>query len=227
MKLKLSYPVKPLHFNQHFGDNPQMYSDPKYGGVIGHNGADFMAYHGQPVYASHDGIAYYEFDNGQGEGVVIKSNDKFDYNGEEVYMKSIYWHLADASLEPKLASPIYKAVGYKPDQTGVSQAGIPVKRGDLIGYADNTGASTGDHLHFGLKPMAINESNGVWFNVEQKNGYNGAINPEPYFDGTFAQDTVVLNQTEAIIQNIMSADATPQQKIGLLKLISDFLKRFF
>ena len=88
--------------------------------------------------------------------------------------------MCDPIKEPQFASPIYKAVGYKPDQTGVSQLGWQVKAGDLIGYADNTGASTGDHLHFGLKPQAQNESNGAWYNTEQLNGYNGAIDPFPF-----------------------------------------------
>ena len=181
-KLELIYPLDTVIVSQPFGANAQFYADPKYGGVIGHNGIDFMAQHGVPVYATHDGIAYYEFDGGQGEGVVIKTSEKFEYNGEEVYFKTVYWHMCDSVKEPQFISPVYKAVGYHPDQTGVSNIGIPVEAGDLIGYADNTGASTGDHLHFSLKPCLVNETNGIWYNIEQKNGYNGAIDATPYFD---------------------------------------------
>jgi hypothetical protein len=48
--------------------------------------------------------------------------------------------------------------------------------------ADNAGFSTGDHLHFGLKPEFVQEEQ-PWtrYNVEQDNGYMGAISPAPYF----------------------------------------------
>lgn len=230
MKFSISYPVKPLHFNQHFGENAVFYSDPKYGGVKGHNGIDFQAYHGQPIYASHDGDAYYEFDGAQGEGVVLRTHDMYDYEGGQVYFKTIYWHMADPIKEPKFASLVWKAVGYKPDQTGLSNTFIPIKRGDLIGYADNTGASSGDHLHFGVKPVAIGEANGAFYNLEQNNGYNGAIDPAPFFDGSFAQDSITViptDQAEAIIQNIMSSDSTPQQKSSWLTIVSNWLKSIF
>jgi murein DD-endopeptidase MepM/ murein hydrolase activator NlpD len=206
MKLQLSYPLDMVIINQKFGNVDPVYTEM---GLKGHNGIDFRASHGIPVYATHDGTAYYEFDSGQGEGVVIRTDQPFDdEQGGECYYKTISWHLCDSLLEPQFASPVYKAVGYKPDQTGVSQIGIPVKNGDLIGYADNTGLSTGDHLHFGLKPQAKNESNGTWINTAQTNGYNGAIDPMPYFDGTYPQQ----------IHNM-------ETQVSLLKKVVDFLKQ--
>jgi hypothetical protein len=56
-------------------------------------------------------------------------------------------------------------------QTLVKQ-GDQVLRGSLIGLSGNTGISTGPHLHFGIKP---NQSNLL-------NGFNGLVDPEPYFD---------------------------------------------
>lgn len=216
MKFQIAYPIKPANINQPFGSNPQLYSDPKYGGIKGHNGIDFQAYHGQPVYAAHDGMAYYEYDGNQGQGVVLRTNYAFDDGlGGWCYYKTIYWHMCDCVKEPQFTSPIYKAVGYKPDQTGVSQTGIAVKRGDLLGYADNTGASSGDHLHFGLKPQAQNESNGAWYNPAQDNGYNGAIDPQPFFDGTFAQDS----QAQTI--------QTLQAKVSILKRLIALWKQLW
>lgn len=68
--------------------------------------------------------------------------------------KTIYYHLKDVAVE----------VGWE------------IKAGILIGHADNTGKyTTGDHLHFGMKLT----KDGITFN--KNNGYNGAIDPAPYF----------------------------------------------
>lgn len=186
MELSLSYPVTPVRFNQHFGTNGTYYQANGIN-ILGHNGCDFGAFHGQPVYAAHDGIALYESDNSSGHGVVIISDQPYDYKGGLVFFKTIYWHFCDPKKEPKYASPIYTALGNKVN----SGKGVFVKRGDLIGFADSTGLSTGDHLHFGLKPINKGRSPkegdapdlniGNWVNVEQNNGYLGAIDPEPYF----------------------------------------------
>lgn len=168
MNFKIFYPVKPASITQYFGANPAMYADPKYGGIRGHNGVDFRALHGQPIYATHPGICYPEIDDHGGNGVVIRSDQSYDYNGQQVYFKTIYWHLTDSNA--------------------VVKTGQHVKAGDLIGYADNTGASTGDHLHFGLKPQAWNESDWTWYNTEQTNGFLGAIDPQPFWNGYCAED---------------------------------------
>lgn len=178
-KFYLFYPVKPFHLNQGFSEDPKTYAQ---FGIKGHNGWDFMAYRGQPVYAAHDGMAYYEVDNNQGEGVIIRSDKSFDYEGQPTWFKSIYWHFCDPDKYPQWRSPI-PMVAY---DGNTDMIGVPVKAGDLIGYADSTGFSTGDHLHFGLKPQRLKD--GVWYNVEQNNGYLGAIDPAPYFNGYFAED---------------------------------------
>lgn len=191
MKFELFYPVTPVSFNQHFGGNAAYYQANGVN-IIGHNGDDLMAFHGQPIYAAHDGVAYYEQDDDAGEGVVVVSNDAFDYKGQQCHFKSIYWHMCDPDKEPKYESPVYVADGRRKN----SGTGFPVKTGDLIGFADSTGLSTGDHLHFGLKPIvpgpgarsgdAPDVGIGNWVNVEQTNGYLGAIDPTPYFNGFFA-----------------------------------------
>ena len=171
-KFELFYPVKPLKFNQKFGENANTFYKDQ--GMVGHNGIDFYTVHGQPVYAAHDGVCYPEIDSSGGNGVVIRTNEAFDYDGPnapvsgKVYFKTIYWHLVNAHA--------------------VVKTGQVVKAGDLIGYADSTGKSTGDHLHFGLKPQAYNEDNFSWYNVDQAGGYLGAIDPAPYFNGYFAED---------------------------------------
>jgi len=191
MKLQLTYPTSPFIINQDFGDRRMIkyYED---NGIqfLGHNGLDLMAKHGQPIYASHDGEAYYEIDTKQGHGVVIRTFEKYEYEDTEFYYKTIYWHLIDTTKDttyPKIVE----------DYTDKTKPGLKVKKGDIIGYADSTGLSTGDHLHFGLKPVA--NMNGAYFNVLDNNGYYGAIDPKPYFIG-YPQENM---KTEPFLSNMM------------------------
>ncbi len=175
MKLKLDYPVAPFITTQPFGVNGEYYR--AHGiNVDGHNGLDLQTYHGQPIYAAHDGRAYYtDNDGNEGDGVVIITTRRFDWDDGKDYFKTIYWHLCDPHKEPQLASPVYRW------RISTKGQGMPVVAGQLIGYADNTGFSSGDHLHFGLKPVAAGENPMDWWNIEQNNGYGGAIDPAPYF----------------------------------------------
>lgn len=197
--LKLSYPVDSPIISQVFGANPQFYSDPKFGGIKGHNGIDFMAQHGYPIYATHDGLASYQIDGGGGHGVIVITDKDFD----GIYYKTIYWHMVDGLKEPKFKSPLQGKTGF-----------TPVKNGELIGYADNTGASTGDHLHFGLKPVAKGEDWGTWMNLEQNNGYAGAIDPQPFFDGSTPARIHILEKQIGILKQLVSLYQQLKTKLG-------------
>ena len=179
--LELYYPVKKpdLIFNQRFGENAtDLY---KKWGLKGHNGIDFFAPDGFPVYAAHDGEVVFSGEDGSaGLGVVIRTLEPKDYGENKVFFKTIYWHLKVGSIKVK--------------------AGDKVTAGQLIALADNTGQSTGSHLHFGLKPTLQGEAEWTWYNIEQDNGYLGSIDPEPYFNKFFAQDAV---KVQSILQTVI------------------------
>lgn len=181
MKLELYAPLWPLKGVNYF------FNDPKY---KGHNGLDFFATHGTPIYATHEGLAQYQVDTGGGHGVVIISNNQYDMKEGKAYIKTIYWHMVDPLKEPKYASPL---VG----KTGLT----PVKRGELIGYADSTGNSTGSHLHFGMKRLKKGSKEGVWITLNNNNGYNGAIDPIPYLVEKFDHPPMV-NEYKDIISRL-------------------------
>lgn len=172
--ITLYRPVKPFSINQLFGANFQYYHDNF--GTNGHMGVDLFAPHGTPVYAAHDGVATFKRDLHGGEGV---------YNAAPGFM-TINWHLI-GDTDPKYPSPI-------------PLDGTPkvVKTGDLIGYANNTGApfeSTGDHLHFGLM-LLDNNGNALTPN----NGFGGCSDPLPYMSGTSAQD---VNNLIGLFQKVV------------------------
>ncbi len=178
MKLTLKPPTVPFIITQRFGENGEYYRRNGIN-VAGHNGLDLQTGHGQPVYASHDGTAYYTDNDGmEGDGVVVVSNEKYEIDGTESLVKTIFWHLCDPHKEPQFASPVF------------GKTSLAVKAGDIIGYADNTGFSSGDHLHYGLKPVAAGEKPGAWWNIRQNNGYGGAIDPFPYI----VQDIILFTR---------------------------------
>ena len=204
-KLSLFWPVTPATINQPWGVNGDYYQ--KNGiNILGHNGIDFRTDHGQPIYATHDGYAYFETDMNQGEGVVIVSDQMFDLpNGTSSFIKTIYWHMCDAANEPLFASPI--------TVTNIQGQGQRVKAGDVIGYADNTGFSTGDHLHFGLKPCLKGED-GSYYNPLQTNGYFGCIDPTPFFNGFYG------SQANQVLDNLKG-------QVTILQKVVDLFKGFF
>lgn len=132
----LTYPVdfKPPFVTQHFGERPEYY---RQFGLKGHEGMDFRAPTGTPILAAAEGTVDIAA-VGKQYGVQIWLRHALE---SDVY-QTLYAHLQ------KFAPGI--------------QRGKQVARGELIGYADNTGNSSAAHLHFGLRV------NGKW------------IDPEPY-----------------------------------------------
>jgi murein DD-endopeptidase MepM/ murein hydrolase activator NlpD len=127
-----------------WAENPQFYAQFKYSGVPlrGHNGIDFLT----PV-----GTNLLAVDNGQ----VIKAG--FEANGFGNYI--LIQHSWGQSLYAHLNSIIVRE-------------GQSVARGQYIGDSGNTGASSGPHLHFGIR---INPHN-------RADGWGGFSDPLPYLN---------------------------------------------
>lgn len=176
MNLKLSYAVSPMGINQVFGANPAYYArfhDAAGNPESGHMGVDFYAPHATPLYAPCDGMARYGFDDHGGDGIYIHTSDT-----EGNWYNVILWHLCGKD-DPQFAPLI---------PTDGSQ--VQVTKGQHIGYTDNSGApfeSSGDHLHFGLAAVTADNSR----NIYPDNGFNGCIDPMPFFDGLYAHPDVL------------------------------------
>ena len=91
---------------------------PIYGIPKMHNGLDFTATQGTPIYATGDGIVKNaEFGSGFGNNIII--NHGYGY-------ETLYGHLVRMKV----------------------RSGQRVKRGEVIGWVGSTGASTGPHCHY-------------------------------------------------------------------------------
>lgn len=84
-----------------------------------HDGIDFTAPTGTPIYATGNGVIMRKKGRMSGYGIVVKINHGFGY-------ETLYAHCSKIIVKP----------------------GQKVKRGEIIGYVGNTGRSTGPHLHY-------------------------------------------------------------------------------
>lgn len=164
MKLRLIHPLKNVSISQGFGvekTSPDML--PKYQaiGLKGHNGYDYVAKNGTEVLAMHDGtVVYAGLDGSNGNLIVLMTDKMYEYKNGETYFKTFYGHLKTGSFKVT--------------------AGDKVKQGQVIALSNNSGMSTGEHLHIGVKSVMQGEQPWIWYNTEQNEGFNGAINPADF-----------------------------------------------
>lgn len=181
MNKVLFRPVKPFWVNQHFGENKICISldgrkqiigcdgyNPPEGykslyGVPGHLGVDLSAGHGQEVYAAQDGIVYM-IDTHEKSGLDVR----IESNIGTLKFRHIYEHL----------------MGYQP------KVGDKVRVGQLIGWADNTGYSSGDHLHFQMEILQGKD----WIKVD----------PMHYMEARFALDQLALENKVSYLKQLVA-----------------------
>lgn len=149
-------PISPngtqVYVSQEFGGNPATYAQ---FGLKGHDGRDYAAPKGTPVYAAHDGFI-----------VNSVATDVGNY-GLRIQIGS-----ADKSFITNYGH--FSKVEFPEIPFNLNNEQYPVKKGDLIGLVGSTGFSTGPHLHFGLR---------FYENYQVKNynnGYYGYVDPVPY-----------------------------------------------
>lgn len=138
------------------GNNPPPGYKSLYG-PRGHLGLDLKATHGQPVYCVCEGIVS-SIDTQEKSGLDVRVVT--EYQGQKY--RHIYEHL----------------MGYQP------KVGDKLETGSLIGWADNTGYSSGDHLHFQFE---------IWDNAWVP------INPMPYMFETFALNVSLTRRVKELI----------------------------
>ena len=197
--LKIFRPIQSNYLGQGFGENKACVNDAgqvltKTGltcpvgykglyesvGMLGHNGEDWNAWRGEPIYhaGNFEGIADISEDAKGGIGVDIFSTEEvglapvarvlgLDSVPAKAFVKIRYWHLKSVAVPDKSL----------------------VKPGQIIGYADNTGLSSGDHLHWSLRlTEGLPGRDSSWRTLNTENGYTGSIDFRPWFTNTFVLD---------------------------------------
>lgn len=129
---------------QGWGENPKRYAHYQVGKIplLGHNGLDFDLPRGTHVLAVDDGQ------------VVEIGNDRDGYGRffviQHWWGESLYAHLQGFNVD----------------------AGERCSRGQVIGFAGNSGASSQPHLHLGVRI----------FPYDRFDGWGGYTNPLPFLD---------------------------------------------
>lgn len=152
-EFSLAWPAPdPKVVTQWYGINPQWYAP-----LEGHEGLDFRALMGVPVYAAASGkIVRVEKNAGSGPyGVHVR----MEHGRPEGTFKTVYSHLKSTLVS----------------------VGQQVLVGQDVGYSDNTGNSSGAHLHITLKRVG---KGSPWMNL------NDIVNPVPYMVDLFPKTTI-------------------------------------
>lgn len=174
--MKLTFPLKNYTLSQSFGADPVPDRDTWYGSFLvkagqhvyqvlanqlGHNGVDLAAPRNEPIKAVYEGWIIERL--GKNTGFGLRISHRFEAEG--MSWMAVYGHMDHFAQDTEF--------NYNWDLKT-----HPVKAGQVIGYVDSTGASTGDHLHLSLYPM--NKDGSKFLTT---NGFGGAIDPMPYLKG--------------------------------------------
>jgi hypothetical protein len=142
-EIKLAWPTEFPVITQSFGANPQIYAEY---GFPGHEGVDFWALMGSKIFNCMEGEVYRVHEGGYGHpyGIHVGILHPGGY-------RTIYAHLLRS----------------------IVTVGQAVEAGEVIGYADATGSSAGNHLHLVLKHDGATER-------QETNYPKDVIDPTPF-----------------------------------------------
>jgi murein DD-endopeptidase MepM/ murein hydrolase activator NlpD len=145
----------PQDISQYFGEKRDGYYT-KYG-WIGHNGLDVAVALGTPVKSIMDCELLEATAKDTGYGLRVTTWSPI------LGLLTVYGHFQKIAFPDHIFS--WTSYGH-------------IKEGDVIGYVDSTGDSTGNHLHLGIFPY-LNQKP-----LYPLNGYGGAVNPLSYLMNT-------------------------------------------
>lgn len=150
----ITRPIEPFELTQAFGENPASYA--KFG-LKGHNGWDFRT----------------KFDDTpKGQRSILAS-----------WLMEFYRQGVDPTGYGNFFETVCKLKSVWKLTFGhclTIESFVTKNEGETMAISDNTGNSTGAHLHVTVKRITI--TNGVHQVIDYNNGYFGAVEPQEFFD---------------------------------------------
>ena len=148
-------------------------------GMTGHNGIDYGLPCGTQVVAPYSGQITFVGNDPTGYGLYVFLND-----GKT---EGVLGHLSRIDV----------------------RQGQSVSEGQAIGLSGTTGNSSGCHLHFGIRPVTYNRSN----------GFLGYVDPAPYLTstqggGSMSTDAVTKEEYQVIHERFTGQPAPDFNRVG-------------
>ena len=187
-KLELRYPINnfPFVLNQAWGILNASYNQ---FGFTRHNGIDMPIPFDKavwcPVRVRVHAIGYNP--TGSGNYVQCITMNKWEVGGVSCYVLFVFMH----------------------NQEVLVKVGDILDVGDQLSIPDNTGFSTGPHIHAGF--YRLNDD----FTFMDKNDANGSFDPMPYFTGDYARINGLLQKVVQFMKKLLEKWQQQKKSLGI------------
>lgn len=174
--------------SQFFGESQRRYMEVI--GTNGHNGIDFAVPNDTKIIAPID--MYITQDGVDSKGGIF-------FVGEVIENETLRYELIF----------VHNQINFTAPRTWM-------KKGEVVAISDNTGWSSGPHLHFGIRVKIFDAENKVWQTL--KNNNKGYIDPLPFFSGTgyeYTPNNMMFN----LIRKKGDIDVWAKDEAGIRHLI--------
>ena len=178
-KLELFYPVRPYRVNQPWGVYDDLY---KQFGFTQHNGIDIALVNGQPIHAPFDCSVVRIGNQPQGGGIFVGLLSKNTYTFPDGITCFVLIDLLHCQMIKVMD-------------------GQSVRVGDVVALGDNTGLSTGQHLHMQCRRVQMIGRDMV--DVD-RNGANNTFDQSKYWTGVYADTWVLLRLAQAQLAKLLA-----------------------
>jgi len=169
-------------------------------GMKGHNGEDWACFYKEPIFFP---VAATKKGGGFMEWYSVEASDTAGGIGVDVISReSLLIDVLPEEAGPH-ARALWKAqnrylrVKFRFWHMDTAWKDRSVMLGEMIGLGDSTGASSGDHIHWGMKFVDAHD-----LTLDRDNGYYGAVPIDNWLEDKFILDKLKKNHTLTNAQKV-------------------------